>query len=163
MHLGGKLWKSCSHKYSSASIVIVDMRTRTRQVQRSVHIVKLMMDSAQAVFSHLLVLQWSTPVDCSRVCLGNLAYISAYPSVWSRRCLPLFLYAPTSVRPLDPRVAEITFDSTGLVKAFQNLDNDELPQDTIAMHMTPDGQHWWLAGQYGEIKEVQTCAIDYTI
>lgn len=64
------------------------------------------------------------------------------------------------LRPLDARVAEITFDSTGLVKAFPNLNDNELPEDTIAMHMTPNGQHWWLAGQFGEIKEVHTRATD---
>ena len=37
-------------------------------------------------------------------------------------------------------IAETTFESSGLVKAFPNLDDDDdLPNDTIAMHMTPDG------------------------
>lgn len=53
-------------------------------------------------------------------------------------------------------IAETTFESSGLVKAFPNLDDDDdLPNDTIAMHMTPDGTKWWLAGQDGEIREVR--------
>ena len=42
------------------------------------------------------------------------------------------------------------------MKAFPDLsDEDDLPDDTIAMHMTPDGSKWWLAGQEGEIREVK--------
>lgn len=42
------------------------------------------------------------------------------------------------------------------MKAFPDLsDDDDLPSNTIAMHMTPDGTKWWLAGQDGEIREVK--------
>eukprot|EP00904_Undaria_pinnatifida_P007443 jgi/Undpi1/3829/HiC_scaffold_16.g07198.m1 len=54
--------------------------------------------------------------------------------------------------PIDE--SETTFESTGLVEAFPSLSGDDLPRDTIAMHMTPDGSRWWLAGQDGDIKEV---------
>lgn len=38
--------------------------------------------------------------------------------------------------------------------AFPNLPEETLPPEPIAMHMTPDGSAWWIAGMSGYIKMV---------
>ncbi|CAM9355064.1 unnamed protein product, partial [Choristocarpus tenellus] len=42
---------------------------------------------------------------------------------------------------------------SGMQKSFKSLSLDSLPEDIFAMHMTPDGTKWWVAGQGGEIIE----------
>lgn len=46
------------------------------------------------------------------------------------------------------------FDSSGVSKAFENLDADQLPESPIFLEMTPDGKHWWIAGLMGTIIQV---------
>lgn len=41
------------------------------------------------------------------------------------------------------------------MEAFPNLDSGDLPSELIAMHMTPDGDEWWLAGQDGQMMTVR--------
>lgn len=46
------------------------------------------------------------------------------------------------------------FSDTGVTAAFPDLPQDTLPTEPIAMHMTPDGSAWWIAGMAGYIKTV---------
>ncbi|CAM9654267.1 unnamed protein product, partial [Choristocarpus tenellus] len=55
-----------------------------------------------------------------------------------------------------PLQVDSTNFETGMQKAFKSLPASSLPDNPIAMHMTPDGTKWWVAGQGGEIKEVRT-------
>lgn len=46
------------------------------------------------------------------------------------------------------------FSGEGVVKAFPDMSDDDLPTQPIDMRMTPDGTKWWVAGLEGEIVEV---------
>lgn len=49
-----------------------------------------------------------------------------------------------------------SFTSSGLSKAFPKLDDSkDVPDQLVAMKMTPDGTAWWLVGQTGHIREVR--------
>ncbi|CAM9587413.1 unnamed protein product, partial [Sphacelaria rigidula] len=41
----------------------------------------------------------------------------------------------------------------GVSAAFPDLPETSLPQEPMAMHMTPDGSKWWIGGLAGVIKE----------
>lgn len=43
----------------------------------------------------------------------------------------------------------------GVVAAFPNLPEASLPTEPMALHMSPDGTKWWIAGLEGIIKEVR--------
>lgn len=43
----------------------------------------------------------------------------------------------------------------GLVEAFPDLSDDDLPEDLMCMHMTPDSSRWWLGGQEGQVVTVR--------
>lgn len=58
---------------------------------------------------------------------------------------------------------ELDFTSTGLVDAFPDLPDGDLPSNLICMHMTPDGDEWWLGGQDGHIMKVRCCGLGYVV
>lgn len=41
-----------------------------------------------------------------------------------------------------------------MTPAFPSLPEETLPPEPMAMHMTPDGTAWWIAGMAGQIKQV---------
>lgn len=49
------------------------------------------------------------------------------------------------------------FGDEAVAPAFPNLPEETLPPEPIAMHMTPDGSAWWIAGMAGYIKTVGFC------
>lgn len=37
---------------------------------------------------------------------------------------------------------------------FPDLNKNDLPENALAMHMSPDGSKWWVGGKKGMMKEV---------
>lgn len=74
----------------------------------------------------------------------------SYLSFIALPCLLLCLCCPLFGRAC--KTAEI-FDA-GLTELFEDVDDSDKPENPIAMHISPDGEVWWVAGKEGMLKEV---------
>eukprot|EP00752_Nemacystus_decipiens_P008422 g7528.t1 len=83
-------------------------------------------------------------------CSGQIALPSDYCDIHTGGATDAF-YA-------YPYVPDDTFSGDGLIKAFPDISDGDLPTNPLDMRMTPDGSKWWVLGLEGEIVEIDAAS-----